>query len=169
MYCIYFFDEEIEPWKRYIILVGQMILNRKSEILTHVLKTSKLFSKTTPCWVSQQIFPANESYSVMFNSLQPHWLNSPWDSPGQNTGVGSLSLLQEIFPTHESNTGLPHCRWILYQLSHKGNPRILECIVCPFSSESSRSRKWTGVPCNAGEFFTNWAMREALDTMLGDW
>ena len=43
-----------------------------------------------------------------------------WNSPGQNTGVGSLSLLQGIFPTQGSNPGLPHCRQILYQLSHKG-------------------------------------------------
>ena len=40
----------------------------------------------------------------------------------KNTGVGSLSLLQGIFPTQESNPGLPHCRKILYQLSHKGSP-----------------------------------------------
>ena len=46
---------------------------------------------------------------------------SPWDSPGQNTGVGSLSLLQGIFPTQGSNPGLPHCRQILYQLSHQGS------------------------------------------------
>ena len=46
---------------------------------------------------------------------------SPWNSPGQNSGVGSLPLLQGIFPTQESNPGLLHCRWILYQLSHKGN------------------------------------------------
>ena len=45
---------------------------------------------------------------------------------GQNTGGGSLSLLQGIFPTQGSNPGLPHCRQILYQLSHKGSPRILE-------------------------------------------
>ena len=38
------------------------------------------------------------------------------------TGLGSLSLLQGIFPTQGSNPGLPHCRWILYQLSHKGSP-----------------------------------------------
>ena len=48
--------------------------------------------------------------------------SSLWNSPGQNTGVGSLSLLQGIFPTHGSNPGLPHCRQILYQLSHKGRP-----------------------------------------------
>ena len=45
----------------------------------------------------------------------------PCDSLGQNTGVGSLSLLQEIFATQESNPGLLHCKWILYQLSHKGS------------------------------------------------
>ena len=47
-------------------------------------------------------------------------LYSPRNSPGQNTGVKSLSLLQGIFPTQGSNPGLPHCRQILYQLSHKG-------------------------------------------------
>ena len=47
---------------------------------------------------------------------------SPWNSPGQNTGVTSLSLLQGIFPTQGSNPGLPHCKWILYQLSHKESP-----------------------------------------------
>ena len=45
---------------------------------------------------------------------------SPWNSPGQNTGVSSLSLLQHIFPTQELNQGLLHCRWILYQLSYAG-------------------------------------------------
>ena len=67
----------------------------------------------------------SESHSVKFNSLQTHGL-SPWNSPGKNTGVGSLSLFQSIFPTQGSNPGLPHCRQILYQLSHKRNPRILE-------------------------------------------
>ena len=51
------------------------------------------------------------------------WTIQPMDSPGQNTGVGSLSLLQGIFPTQGSNPGLLHCRQILYQLSHKGSPR----------------------------------------------
>ena len=62
------------------------------------------------------------SRSVVSDSLQPHGLHSPWNSPGKNTGVGSLSLLQGIFPTQGSNPGLPHCRQILYQLSHKGSP-----------------------------------------------
>ena len=46
---------------------------------------------------------------------------SPWNSPGQNTGVGSLSLLQGIFPTQGSNPGLLHCWQILYQLSHRSD------------------------------------------------
>ena len=62
----------------------------------------------------------SESRSVLSSSLR---LYSPWKSPGQNTGVGSLSLLQGIFPTQGSNPGLPHCRWILYQQSQKGRPR----------------------------------------------
>ena len=61
----------------------------------------------------------SESHSVMSNSLPPHGLYSPWNSPGQNTGVGSLSLHQGIFPTQGSNPGLLHSRRILYQLSHK--------------------------------------------------
>ena len=40
----------------------------------------------------------------------------------KNTGVGSLSLLQQIFLTQELNQGLLHCRWILYQLSYQGTP-----------------------------------------------
>ena len=58
-------------------------------------------------------------------TLQPRGLYSPLNSPGQNTGVGGLSLLQEIFPTQGSNQGLLHCRQILYQLSHKGSPNQL--------------------------------------------
>ena len=68
------------------------------------------------------------SCSVMSNSLQYHGLYSPWTSPGQNTEVGSLSLLQLLFPTQGLNAGLPHCWQILYQLSHKGAPIIL--ILC---------------------------------------
>ena len=63
----------------------------------------------------------SENRSVMSDSLQSHRLYSPWNSPGQNTGVSSSSLLQGIFPTQGLNPGLPHYRRILYQLSHKGS------------------------------------------------
>ena len=97
----------------------------------------------------------------MSDSLWPHRLYNLWNSPGQSTGVGSLSLLQGIFPTQRLNPGLLHCRWILYELSHKGSPRILEWVAYPFTSGSSWPRNRTEVSCNAGRFFTNWNIREA--------
>ena len=98
----------------------------------------------------------------MSDSLWPHWLYSPWNSPGQNTGVGSLSRLQGIFPTQGLNPSLLQCEQILYQLSHKGSPRILEWVACPFSSRSSWPRNRTEVSCIAGGFFTNRPIREAV-------
>ena len=109
----------------------------------------------------------SESFSVMSDSLWPHGLYSPCNSPGQNTGVGSLSFsfpgdlpnpgiqprsptlkadsspaepqgkprntglgslssLQRIFPTQDSNRGLLHCRRILYQLSYQRSPSLEE-------------------------------------------
>ena len=97
----------------------------------------------------------------MSDSLRPHGLYSPWNSPGQNTGVDSCSLLQGIFPTKKSNSGLLHCRWILYQPSHQGSPRILEQVAYPFSSRSSWPRNLISVSCIIGRFFTRWATREA--------
>ena len=89
------------------------------------------------------------------------------DSPGKNTGVGCHALLQGIFTTQGSNPGLPHCRRILYQLSQKRSPRILEWVAYPFSRGSSWPRNQTGVSCIAGGFFTNWAIRETLcDTLV---
>ena len=99
---------------------------------------------------------------AIIDSLRPYGLYSPWSSPGRNTGVGSFSLLQGIFPTQGSNPGLPYCRRILYQLSHKGSPRIMELVAYPFSSLSLRPRNRTGVSCIEGRFFTNQVMREAF-------
>ena len=59
------------------------------------------------------LFSNNESLSVVSDSLWPSGLYNPWNSPGQNTGVGSCFLLQGIFPTSGSNPGVPHCRQIL--------------------------------------------------------
>ena len=102
----------------------------------------------------------------MSNSSKAHGLYSPWNSPGQNTGVGSFSLLQGIFPAQGSNPGLPHCRGILYQMSHKGSPRILEWVAYLFFSRSSRPRNQIRVSYIAGRFFTNWAIREAPKMIL---
>ena len=76
--------------------------------------------------------------------MATHW-KIPWmeepgslqsmEISGQNTRVGSLSLFQGIFPTQGLNPGLLHYRQILYQLSHKGSPRILEWVVIPSSAD----------------------------------
>ena len=94
-------------------------------------------------------------------TLCNHGLYSPWNSPDQNTAVGSHSLLQGIFAPQGSNWSLQHCRQILYQLSHQGSPWILEWAAVPFSKGSSWPRNWTEVSSFAGSFFTRWAIRGA--------
>ena len=72
-------------------------------------------------WINT-LYTTSDSCSGVPDSLRPHGLYSPGNSPGQNTGVGSHFLLQGIFPIQGSNPGLTHCRQILYQLSHHGSP-----------------------------------------------
>ena len=88
------------------------------------------------------------------------------DSPGKNNGVGCHALLQGIFPIQGSNPGLPHCTQILYRLSQKGCPRLLEWVAYPFSKGSSQPRSGTRVSCIAGGFFNSWANREASKCFL---
>ena len=80
----------------------------------------------TYCWDLSSL-KWSESRSVISYSLRPHGLYSPWNAPGQNTGKGSHSLLQWIFPTQGSNPGLPHCSCILYQLSYQEIQRSEAC------------------------------------------
>ena len=129
--------------------------------MCNIIKWNLSYSRFLQYFSKIIILNESESHSIMSTSLWPHGLCSPWNSPGQDSLVGSLSLLQGIFPTQGSNPGLLHCRWILYQLSHRGNPRILEWVACSFSSGSSWPRNWTGVSYLAGGFFTKWAIREA--------
>jgi len=84
----------------------------------------------------------SESHSVVSDSLQPHGLYSPWNSPGQNTGVGSHSLLQGIFPTQGSNPGLLHCRQSLYCLSHQGRNVMLFCLLLPLERQLREGRDY---------------------------
>ena len=152
-------------------LLQQIFISRSLCMPSLVLGTGEaVMNRYSPCspecgdslsFDVQYLSPPSEGLSVVSNSLWPHWLYSPWNSPGQNTGVGSLSLLQGIFPTQGSNPDLPQCRRILYELSHKESPRILEWVAYPFSSRSSWPRNRTGVFCIADGFFTKWAIREA--------
>ena len=101
--------------------------------IVHLRRPSHLFLlfSGTPFFFNQLFVKphcGSGSHSVMSDSLRPHGLYSPWNSLGQNTGVGSLSLLHGIFPTQGSNPGLPYCRQILYQLSH--NRSLLRQSFC---------------------------------------
>ena len=103
--------------------------NSSMKFVTTVLNETKILRNENVYTFSLKFYftfnwklKKKKSGSVMSNSFQAHELYSPWDSPGQNSGVGSLSLLQGIFLTQRSNSGLLHCRRILYQLSHKGSP-----------------------------------------------
>ena len=66
------------------------------------------------------------------------------DSPDKNTGVDCHALLQGTFPTWGRNPGLLHCRWILYHLSHQGNPRILEWVAYPSPGDLTKPGIETG-------------------------
>ena len=96
---------------------------------THIISTTRGFVKSF-CVLGSllvtlgvRVFEGESgSCSVISNSLPPHGLYSSWDSPGQNTALDRHSLFQGLFPTQELNPGLPHCRQILYQLSHQGSP-----------------------------------------------
>ena len=96
----------------------------------------------TPWTIAYQAPPS------MGFSRQEHWSGLPLSSPLPSP---------RIFSTQGSNPGLPHCRRILYQLSHQGSPKILEWVAYPFSRGSSRPRNQTRVSCIAGRFFTSWA------------
>ena len=81
--------------------------------------------KSSPLWCVWSVWKSL-SHVRLFATPWTLWdamvhMYSPWNSPGQNPGVGSLSLLQGIFPTQGSNPSLLHCRRILYQLSHEGS------------------------------------------------
>ena len=85
-----------------------------------------------------------QSYPTLCNltDCSPPGSSVHGDSPGKNTGMGCQALLQGIFPTQGLNPTLPHCRQILYSLSHQGSPRMLERVTYSFSRWSSqRSRQ----------------------------
>ena len=100
-------------------------------------------------WATELNWIRNHEKWKWLSHLWPHGLQSPWNSPGQNTGVDSLSLLQGIFSTQGSNPGLLHCRWILYQLSHN-NFFLLEVWVTYFHLDAfspeflPQQRPWGG-------------------------
>ena len=105
-------------------------LNCMSSLLLWILNTHHYI------FTLQYRVKVAQSCPILCNSM----VCSPWNFPGQNTGVGSFSLIQGIFPTQGSNPGLLHCMQILYQLRYKGSPRMLKWVAYPFSSRFSWPR-----------------------------
>ena len=165
-------------WMNYIhVSLHQGTTWEEPQSLYRILENMRLLSFLNKGWIDHfrkrtclHIYWVQESLRSerKWKSVSPIWLfATSWtiqsmESLGQNTGVGRSSLLQLILPTQGSNSVLPHCRTILYQLSHEGSARILEWVAHPFSRWSSRPRNQTGVSRIAGGFITNSDIRETL-------
>ena len=108
----------------------------------------------------------SESCSVVSDCLRPHGLYRPWNSPGQNTEVGSCSLLQGIFPTQGSNPGLLHWRWILYQLSHKGSPRTWTCSTVLENMSKRMSAQPDETVCDRSSFLVVLEHDDGVDAQV---
>ena len=125
---------------RKLILLSKLVCMKVAQ-LCPTLRPPWTYSPRPEHW-SGQTFPSpgnlpNPGIKPRTLTLQADSLPAEPQGKPKNTGVGSVSLLQGIFPTQGSNPGLSHCRRILYQLSRKGNPRVLEWVAYPFSSGSS--------------------------------
>ena len=128
-------------------------MNKQNVVYTHTQHTMEHYAVL--CFVTQSCLTLCNPKTCSLPGSSVHG-----DSPGQNTGVGSLSLLQGILPTQGSNPGLPHCRQILYYLCSQGSPWILKWVAYPVSRGSFWPSNWTRVSCMAGRFFTSWATRK---------
>ena len=110
IFCIKVIYNQIIPQGMYVHIMLKYIKNINS------METQYIVTKSL-CTLKRLKVKA----SLYLTLCDP--MDSPWDSPDQNTGVGSCSLLQGMLETQESNQGLLHCRWILYQLSYQGSPQ----------------------------------------------
>ena len=87
---------------------------------------------------SHSSFGESKSHPVVFDSLWPHGLYSPWNSPGQKSGVGSLSLLQGIFPTQGSNPGLLHCRRFFTSWATREELKLIQSFEWKFGNNLTK-------------------------------
>ena len=109
-----------QSWTKSRAPIGQWWIKAKFKSVSYVnVLISLCFGSEVGLFSPFPLKQMKESESRYVQLFLKHGLYSPPNSLSQNTGVGSLSLLQGIFPTQGSNPGLPHCRRILYQLSHK--------------------------------------------------
>ena len=177
------------PWSPYVLLCeyktpfmtarGLVLVRKERGLLLLIPAVQCYWLRNSfshlKIWVSGKTVP-------VLSSVPNHWLKErrwKWLShvqllvtPWTVHGILQARILEwiafpfsrGIFRIQGSNPVLPHCRWILYQLSHKGIPRTLEWVAYPFSKGSSGPKNSTGVSSIVGGFFTNWAIREAQIT-----
>ena len=109
-------------------------------------RSSQSAEPSSPCYVAASycavLCLAAQSCPTICNPMDcsPPGSSVHGNSPGKNTGMGCHGILQGIFLTQGLNPGIPHCRQILYTLSHQGSPRILEWVAYPFSRVTSQPR-----------------------------
>ena len=117
----------------------------------------------SPTWTFLKHGEKSESEScvVVSDSLRPHELYNPWNSPGQNTGVDSGSLLQGIIPTQRWSPGLPTWQVDSLPAEAQGKPKNTEVDSLSLLQWSSQPRNRTRVSCIAGRFLINGAIRKA--------
>ena len=164
--------------------VYRMAQNKCVEKKVRVERKEGIIIKTFHLWSIHFFNQLTINFNNFWKMLLPPSFNAIWWFQSSTTEVNKIhnwNLKQTwILQTRTlesrgssqpkgSNTCLLHCRWILYQLSHQGSPRILEWVAYPFSSGFSLPKNWTRVSCIAGGFFTNWATREPMQKMYIEW
>ena len=117
-------------WRKAVTNLGSILKSRDITLLNFVcIVKAMVFPVVTYGCESWTIKKAEHWRTDAFDPwcwrrlLKDQTFYSPWNSLDQNTGVGSISLLQWIFPTQGSNPCLPHCWQILYQLSYHESPK----------------------------------------------
>ena len=108
--------------------VPHVVINRNSEIIAHAHLSLVIHYLSTLLIAKSEVkLLVVQSCLTLCDPVDcsPPGSSVHGDSPGKNTGVGSHTLLQGIFPTQGLNPGLLHCRQILYHLSHQGSPSLI--------------------------------------------
>ena len=113
---VHYLEIEAKKWTLWQCVI-QWWFGRQAKNTLHVCSIPRDVASPLQLSLLEEEVKERASRSVVSNSLRSQGLFSPWKSPGQNTGVGSRSLLQGVLPTQGSNPGLLHCRQILYPLS----------------------------------------------------